>query len=173
MQRFALATLVAGLALLALAGPAAADTRVIHYRQISTVDDQITLIRGSHNACGKYWYVSQEVHWGVITATKAHVKYVKFLYYKPSAGYIMGGRAAAYNAGGYVNDSYADRNKAYTRASPTNSYAGSWTFPVNRTFYGGQTNGRIVVNVDKHTQLGSYVTGDECHGHYTVVYYVP
>ncbi len=109
--------------------------------------------------------------WGVITNTKAYIRSIRFNYWKPSPGYLMGGQVAVYNANGYLNDRFGDRDRAYTRVSKTNSYAGGWTRRVERWFYRGQRNGRLVVNVEKHTQLGSYATGDECHGKLAVAYW--
>jgi hypothetical protein len=164
-------TCVATLVLAAgLTGSASADT-VYAYWKLGSADYQVTRVRASHQACGDWWAVNQVVHWGVITDTRAYIRYIRFNYWKPSRGYILGGGAAAYNANGYLNDSFGDRDRAYTRASATNSYAGGWTKYFNKWFYRGQTNGRVVVAVDKHTQLGSYLTGDDCHGKFTAVYY--
>ena len=58
-------------------------------------------------------------------------------------------------------------DKADARASRTNSYAGTWVKYVRTWFYGGSSNGRLAVNVDKHTKLGVYATSDKCHGKFT------
>ncbi len=58
------------------------------------------------------------------------------------------------------------------RKGKTNPYAGSYRVVANRSFRGGQHNGNLSVNIDKHSQVSAYELGDDYHAISTVVYYV-
>jgi len=165
----ALLALLVGCALGSATPAAADDHRYLTYK-LGLLDNPVTKVRTSFSVCGGYWLVNQEVHWGAITATSAYIKFIKFNYWVTSYNTVRGGGWAAYNSNGYSGNSTGDMSAQYKRTA-SSSYAGSYTVTVNKKFVGGATNGRLIVNVDKHSQWVSYTLGSDCHGVLTVTYY--
>lgn len=162
-KRFARSTaLIAAIGALALgtASTSAAHETSVRWVQLNpgTSSSAYTLsyTHGSHS-------LTMYAYFGSVTTTRIYLDRLTFRYTNVDPQCIFGGRAYIWNSSLQLTLN-ADRDRTYCGTS-------YYTLQVDRNFYGGQSNGRASVTVQKNS-VDAYWTEGQAH-HSKAVFYVP
>jgi hypothetical protein len=150
--------------------------RNVKIKTLQRVTAQTTKVKGFHSFLDvpppRAWKVEQEIDWGPVTRTTAVVKKVTFRYYVLTQGLVFGGKWSVYGGLGpnyhYING-FNDRNRYYT-ATVSARPSGGFSVVLNESFLTASSEQSIVVDVDKHSQVGGYESGTDYHRIFTVAY---
>lgn len=102
-------------------------------------------------------------YFGGVRKTRLYLDRLVFKYRSVDPRCIFGGKAWVWNSSLQVTYD-ADRSRTYCSS-------GSYKLPIGRTFYGGQSNGKASVTVQKNSADG-YSSASQSHRS-NVVFYVP
>ena len=168
MERKRRATLTAAAAVTATAlAFAAAPTATAHETSVRWV----TLTPGTSSSArtvGPYSHISHNLtmyaYFGRVTRTSLYLDRITFKYTNIDPRCIFGGRAYIWNSSLQLTKD-AGRSRTYCSGIQT------FTVQVDRTFYGGQSNGRASVTVQKNS-ADAYWDAAQSHRS-NVVFYVP